>query len=58
MKTLENLIKEWEKTLEELEKELDEKNNDEEYDDDHDLDNLEGHIERLQSDLLAVRGLL
>ena len=46
------------KTLEELEKELDEKNNDEEYDDDHDLDNLEGHIERLQSDLLAVRELL
>ena len=57
MRNIEQLIKEWGQTLKELEEELDEKIKDEDYDD-HDVDNLEGHIERLQSDLLSLRELL
>ena len=58
MKTqLEQLIERWEGTLENLRDELDTLLEDEDYDD-HEVDNLQGHIERLESDLLAVRGLL
>jgi protein-arginine kinase activator protein McsA len=57
MKTeLEQLIETWEKDLKELNEELDKLIEDEDYDD-HDADNLQGHIERLESDLLAVKRL-
>jgi thiamine phosphate synthase YjbQ (UPF0047 family) len=57
MKTeLEQLIETWEKNLKDLNEELDELIEDEDYDD-HEGDNLQGHIERLESDLLAVKRL-
>jgi len=57
MKTIEQLIENWEKTLVDFKEELDELLEDEDYDD-HEVDNLQGHIERLESDILAVRELL
>ncbi|MDF2736197.1 MAG: hypothetical protein K0S93_53 [Nitrososphaeraceae archaeon] len=58
-KALSQKIDEWNKDLDKMNKELDEWNDvDYEDQDDHDIDNLAGHIERLESVLLSLRELV